>query len=193
MTPPASCSGDMYAGVPTISESRRVGEVSGGGRGPGATGPSVRCGDPVGAFASSGGRSCVERARPKSLTRTRPSRPISTLSGLKSRCTIPAPCAASSPRPAATKTSRISSSARGRSRSQERSVPPSTSSIATKSWPCTSAASNTETTLGWESRAIACASRKSRACSSPLPMPSRASVRSTLIATRRFSSGSCAT
>ena len=45
------------------------------------------------------------RASPKSVTRTRPSRPTSTFSGLKSRCTRPAACAAASPRPAARNTS----------------------------------------------------------------------------------------
>ena len=41
------------------------------------------------------------RARPKSVTSTRPARSTSTLSGLKSRWTMPAACAAASPRPAA--------------------------------------------------------------------------------------------
>ena len=39
------------------------------------------------------------RAIPKSATTTRPSRPMRTFSGLKSRWTIPAACAAASPRP----------------------------------------------------------------------------------------------
>ena len=40
------------------------------------------------------------RASPKSATRARPARSISTLSGLKSRWTMPRSCAAASPRPA---------------------------------------------------------------------------------------------
>src|SRR5688572_20846330 len=41
----------------------------------------------------------MSRASPKSVTSTRPSLPMSTLSGLKSRCTRPAACAAARPRP----------------------------------------------------------------------------------------------
>ena len=70
------------------------------------------------------------RASPKSSTRTRPSLPIITLSGLKSRWTRPARCAASMPRPAASNTRRISRQVRGRSASQVVSVTPSMCSIA---------------------------------------------------------------
>ena len=50
---------------------------------------------------------------PKSMTRTWPSAPIMTLSGLKSRWTSPRSCAAASPRPAAAKTSSTSGQLRG--------------------------------------------------------------------------------
>ena len=53
-------------------------------------------------------RTPASRARPKSSTRTRPSSPMSTLSGLKSRWTSPRSCAAARPRPAATITSTTS-------------------------------------------------------------------------------------
>ena len=74
------------------------------------------------------------RARPKSVTRARPSAPMSTLSGLKSRCTRPAACAAASPRPAPRNSVRISRQLRV-GRSHALSVPASTSSIAKKTRP----------------------------------------------------------
>ena len=46
---------------------------------------------------SSDDAASMARANPKSVTRTRPSLPTSTLSGLKSRCTRPAACAAARP------------------------------------------------------------------------------------------------
>ena len=67
-----------------------------------------RCASGDDGLGSIAGGLATARARPKSVTRTRPSPPIRTLSGLKSRCTRPAACAAASPRPAATKTRRIS-------------------------------------------------------------------------------------
>jgi len=48
------------------------------------------------------------RASPKSMTRTWPSRPTMTLSGLKSRWTSSLSCAACRPRPAARNTLMIS-------------------------------------------------------------------------------------
>ena len=47
------------------------------------------------------------RAKPKSITRARPSSPIITLAGLKSRCTTPAAWAAAIPRPASMNHARI--------------------------------------------------------------------------------------
>ena len=70
------------------------------------------------------------RARPKSMTRTEPSLPTITFCGLKSRCTIPAACAAASPRPVATKTSKISCQLRAVARRHSSSVSPSTNSMA---------------------------------------------------------------
>jgi len=77
---------------------------------------------------------------------------------------------------------------RGRSRSQPRSVDPSTSSIATNAWSPVRSTSNTVTTFGWASRAIACASKLIRAASA---LADRLTVgRSTLSATLRSSAGS---
>ena len=71
------------------------------------------------------------RASPKSTTLTRPSGAISTFSGLTSRCTIPAWCAAASP---ARMGSMIPSAScqvnQPRSRISARSVCPGTYSIA---------------------------------------------------------------
>jgi hypothetical protein len=71
-------------------------------------------------------------ARPKSLTRGRPSSPTSTFSGLKSRWTTPLWWASTSPRPAARNTSSTSGRERGCFPSQWRRVVPSTSSITKK-------------------------------------------------------------
>jgi hypothetical protein len=65
------------------------------------------------------------RRRRSRLTSTRPSLPTRTLSGLKSRCTSPSACAATSPRPAARKTATTSRQGRAE-RSQPPSEPPST-------------------------------------------------------------------
>src|SRR5258705_464008 len=64
------------------------------------------------------------RATPKSATRTRPSAPMRTFSGLKSRCTRPARCAAARPRPAARKTATTSRQERGPSPSHSRRFVP---------------------------------------------------------------------
>ena len=87
---------------------------------------------PEGALSSSGSvRSRgAGRASPKSATRGRPSSPMSTLSGLKSRCTSPARWAACSPRPAATNMPTTSRQLLACAASQRRSVGPSTNSIA---------------------------------------------------------------
>ena len=67
------------------------------------SGSPVRVRDSAPPFAVPAGRStATERASPKSVTKTRPSRATSTLSGLKSRWTSPAACAAASPAPAST-------------------------------------------------------------------------------------------
>ena len=54
----------------------------------------------VGALGRATRPARVERAIPKSATRARPSSPINTLAGLKSRWTRPARCAATRPCPA---------------------------------------------------------------------------------------------
>lgn len=134
----------------------------------------------------------VERARPKSVTRARPSSPINTLVGLKSRCTNPAWWAASSPRPAPRKTVRTSRHSRGFSLSQVARVTPRTSSIVTKTDVPSEPTSYTGTTWGCDSWAMACASRSSRLVA-PVPCePLDFGARSTLMATRRSSTGSYA-
>ena len=89
----------MYAGVPTTLPSfvRR----DSAGRMPGIVGPSLSCAslDDVSTVMRS-----IVRARPKSMTRTLPSRVTMTLSGLKSRWMRSAACAAAMPSPAAMKT-----------------------------------------------------------------------------------------
>lgn len=161
---PHSCSGARYSGVPTTG-----------------TGGEVTSGLPaVGAAGA---------ARPKSLTRTRPSTPISTFSGLKSRCTSPARWAAASPWPAWNSTSRISSQPRGALRIQRRRSCPSTSSIAKYTCEPTSPASCTWTTWGWASLAMARASRSNLPCCSSWAGPG-GSGRSSLSATFRSSWGS---
>ena len=116
--PPASCSGAMYAGVPTSAPVCVIEESAGR--------VSLSC-----ALASVGACAAA-RARPKSVTRTRPSVPTSTLSGLKSRWTKPAACAASRPSPASRSTDSTSRHVRPGARIQSVRVPPSTSSIETK-------------------------------------------------------------
>ena len=107
-------------------------------------------------------RRCSRRSRasPKSVTRTRPSRPTRTLSGLKSRCTSPAACAAASPRRRAHDRQHLAPRAlrvlSQRAASRLRRAPSRRTRVAGSvptSW--------TATTFGCASRAIACASRTS--------------------------------
>ena len=70
-------------------------------------------------------------ASPKSSTFTRPSVVTNKFSGFRSRCTIPFPCAASSPRAACSINSSASRSPRARRRSRSRSVSPARSSVTT--------------------------------------------------------------
>ncbi|MCB9748871.1 MAG: hypothetical protein H6713_02565 [Myxococcales bacterium] len=134
------------------------------------------------------------RASPKSITRTRPSSPSITLSGLKSRCTSPAAWAAASPRAAARYLSTTSRHDRGCARSHARSVTPRMCSIATNTRPSCTPTSCTPTTLGWARRASAWASRSSRTRPSVRRSrePTSLGLCSTLIATVRSSSGSWA-
>jgi len=145
----------MYAGVPITAPAAVTVASS-----PVGSDGVLRCKmpDSPGATAPSG---AAARANPKSITITRPSLPTITLSGLKSRCTRPARCAAHSPRPARTKMSTISCHVRS-SASHSRSVPPSMNSIATNTWSSTVPTSCTVMTLAWVNRAIALASRSSR-------------------------------
>jgi hypothetical protein len=84
----------------------------------------------------SAGTGPAERARPKSKTCTLPSRRTRTLLGLKSRWMTPTACAATRPRPAATKAATTSRHDRGRSSSQRARVTPSMYSITRKTpWP----------------------------------------------------------
>ena len=193
-----NCSGDIYAGVPTVVpvRVRSVASASVRGRGPSLVISST----------------CCTRTSPKSITSTRPPSPTITLSGLKSRCTSPLRCAAASPRPACIMTAITSLHVRGLACSHCRSVTPCTSSIARNTWPSCVPTSCTAMTLGWLTRAIAWASRsnrsstpglaaawssspKSRCMSRPSTRasPSSACSRwSSLSATRRSSSGSYA-
>ena len=151
----------------------------------------VRCAGPgpvVAGASATFPASWAARATPKSPTRTRPSLPMSTFSGLKSRWMMPAACAAASPRPACANTASTSRHAWVRV-IQLRKVPPSTRSMAKNRTSPTAPTSYTGTTLGWASWAIAWASRSSRARASPWPSPSLPSG-NTLMAMRRSSSGS---
>ncbi len=80
---------------------------------------AITTGDALGGdVRSAAGFSVTWRARPKSMTRTSPSRPTMTLSGLKSRWTSPFSCAATRPRPAARNTRSTSCQLRGCAASQ---------------------------------------------------------------------------
>ena len=122
--PSLLCSGAMYAGVCRTRAPVRPSERRTTGR---------RAHEPV-FDGLGGGLSPVRRedpprkrsAMPKSATRTRPSSPTSTLSGLKSRWTIPSACAAASPLTgldAARREWRASRAARGRASLAERAPP----------------------------------------------------------------------
>ncbi len=166
----------MYAGVPTTAPAAVSGVSSKSGDSPG-----------LGGAAGSSAAPSTARASPKSVTRARPSSSMRTLSSLKSRCTIPAACAAASPRPAPRNSSSTACHDRGSRASQRRTVSPGTSSIARNTPPSYVPTSWIATTFGCASRAIACASRSSRDCDAESP-PGRTS----LIATLRASSGSIA-
>jgi hypothetical protein len=137
----------MYAGVPSTAPVRVsvVDRSPGRERGLGVAAASVSSSATaaVGADGAARGAGKVSaltslskpRARPKSVTTTWPSRPSSTLAGLKSRCTSPRAWAATSPAPAARRRFITSAGARRSARSHSASVPPSSSSIATKSTP----------------------------------------------------------
>jgi hypothetical protein len=128
-------------------------------------------------------------ARPKSITRTRPSSSIITLSGLRSRWTRPAACAAATPR--ATSVNARTSSASGCARAQSRSVRPVTNSMAIHTCAPRIPTSWMATMFGWDSRASAWASRCSRVAP-VVPEVASASDRISLTATLRSRSGSYA-
>ena len=167
----------MYCGVPSTAPVRVTSLSSARGR----AGSSMVTG--------SGEWSSTSRARPKSVTITRPLRLTRTFSGLKSRCTSPAAWAATRPRPASTKARSTSSVGRGPSWIHRLRVVPSTRSIATKTPSSVAPTSWTATTLGWATRAMAWASRSSRAWRSWRAVPDGVSA-TTLMATLRSSSGS---
>ena len=154
--PLANCSGAMYAGVPSSApvrvsvDDRSTGcdrEVVGVGVGGAAmvssrpTGVAATGRGAVGGFTGNAGIVAASaslskpRASPKSVTTTSPSRPSSTLAGLKSRWTRPRAWAAASPAPAARNRRSTSAGSRRSARSQSARLPPSSSSIATKSTP----------------------------------------------------------
>ena len=114
----------MYAGVPMIVPVT----VSGWLRCPPSEWLSASSGSS--GVRCSGSDESSARARPKSVTRARPSLPMSTLSGLKSRWIMPAACAAQSPRPASRKIGKTSRHGRRSLRIHRFTVVPSTSSMA---------------------------------------------------------------
>jgi hypothetical protein len=165
----------MYAGVPIAT--------------PVAVSSSAPAAAPDAASPAS-----ITRATPKSVTTTRGA-PLgdaatSTLSGLKSRWTTPARCAATSPRPARRSTAITSAVVRGAASSHARSVPPSISSIARYTRPSTSPTSCTVITAGSATRASIRDSRTIRAASAA-GSPAR-SGRISFSATDRSSASSCA-
>ena len=167
----------MYAGVPsTVPVAVRSTAASSSGS------PS----------ASASVAADASRTSPKSLTSTRPSVRTSTLAGLKSRCTRPARCAATSPSPAATNRVRTSRQGWGRAslrpRIQSRRSPPSTNSMAMKTWSPRTPTSCTVTTFGCSIRARLLASRMSRSRYTAARWPD--SGVSSLTATHRSSCGS---
>src|SRR5688572_22092151 len=93
----------MYLGVPTMAPGMVSCELQASPEM--GTGVSVELDAGKGAGVDVGGRADSTRATPKSVTRTRPSCPTSTLSGLKSRCTSPEECAAARPLAASRKAS----------------------------------------------------------------------------------------
>jgi len=142
--------------------------------------------------SSSVGRDAVTsvRASPKSRTRARPSSPMITLAGLKSRWTRPSAWAAARPWAHCSSTSRTAGGL-GRVSSHCDSVWPSTSSIVMKTCvvaPPITPTSNTGTTLGCESLASALPSRSIRAAA----LGCERLACTSLIATRRSSRGSWA-
>ena len=103
------------------------------------------------------------RASPKSATFTTPSVPMSTFSGLMSRCTMPARWAAVSPDSTGSSTAKASATvSRPRAVSRSRSVRPRTSSMTRNTRPWSLPWSLTPTTFGWLSIAAARASRVNR-------------------------------
>jgi len=142
----------------------------------------------AGVPAKRGACSCTARARPKSVTLTRPSSPTSTFSGLKSPWMMPARCAAASPSPAAVYSDSVCWRPVRPGCWARRNVSPFTYSIAKKTSPSKVPTSWTVTMLGCDSRAMACASASSwgRAAAGFGPLPGRRN----LIATFRSSSGS---
>ncbi len=177
---PTICSGDMYAGVPSSAPSAVMRRSS-----------ALAVSELAELVSASPGVSGRDGPRPspaipKSSTRARPSRPTITLLGLKSRWMSPASWAACRPRPALTYTATIARQSRDAARSHASSVHPSTNSMAMNVCPACVPISCTVTTFGCDRRAIACASRNSRA-----DWPSPSSLRcSTLTATLRSSCSS---
>jgi hypothetical protein len=123
---PSTCSGAMYAGVPS--------------------------GVPMVLTASCCTGSAT-RAMPKSVMTTRPSLPSSTLSGLRSRCTTPAACAAPSPAQIAlaTSTTRASGIGDRGSRALAREAPSMSSIVRNLCAPC-SPMSKVRATFAWVTR-----------------------------------------
>ena len=137
--------------------------------------------------------SVTARARPKSATLMRPSAAMSTFSGLTSRCTSPARCAAASASSTRSATSSASPTVRDpRSARWRRRLTPSTYSIVRYDVSPSTPWSYTPTRPGWVSRAAARASRRNRATKSAPAAPSARCGCMTLSATSRSSRRSTA-
>jgi hypothetical protein len=120
------CSGGMYCGVPMASPTSCARASSPPRSGAASTSPERD--------ASSCSAAPASRASPKSITYTRPVLERSTLVGLKSRCTSPTRCAATSPSPAWRKRRSVSRHECRSSRIHSCSVLPWMNSMARKTW-----------------------------------------------------------
>ncbi len=120
---------------------------------------------------------------PKSSTFTSPSSRTITFSGLTSRCTTPARCAAASAPPMSTSQRTRVPSGTDASPTNWRSEVPRTSSMTMNAVSPTRSASKMAVALGWRMAAAARASRSAEAIASPW-VPEGAS---TLMATGRSS------
>ena len=141
---PRACSGDMYCGVPMSM-------------------PLTVCPGIAVADVTSASAGLARRAMPKSSNLTSPSCRIITLSGLRSRWTMPARWASASADATWMPMSTTVATSSGALRAMSRSVLPSTNSQAMKCVPAASPMSWIVMMFGWFSADAALASRMNRA------------------------------